>query len=79
MSQGLRELTCDELNAALEAVLLPRLAQALKAREAGHCMRVTDIARVLMVRLCGGLRSEVPGVSVGDTGRPSIDPTRPPF
>jgi hypothetical protein len=56
MSQGLRELTNQELNAALESVLLPKLSQLLAARELGHCMRVTDLDRELMIRLAGGLR-----------------------
>lgn len=64
MTQGLRELTSQELSAALETVLLPRLATLLGAREAGHCMRVTDLDRDLMVRLCGGLRSVVPDATV---------------
>ena len=45
MSQGLRELTDPEWNAALEAVLLPRLAGVLETRVAGHSMRVTDLDR----------------------------------
>ena len=64
MSQGLRELTGQELNAALESVLLPRLAAVLQARGAGHCMRVADLDRDLMVRLCGGLRSVVTTATV---------------
>jgi hypothetical protein len=64
MTQGLRELTSQELNVAMESVLLPRLADVLSKREAGHCMRVTDLDRDLMVRLCGGLRSLVPGATV---------------
>lgn len=64
MSQGLREITRYELNAALETVLLPRLSMLLSAREAGHCMRVTDLDRDLMVRLCGALRAQVPEASV---------------
>ena len=60
MTQGLRELTTQELNAALESVLLPKLAQTLAAREQGHCMRVTDLDRELMIRLAGGLRAAVP-------------------
>lgn len=64
MTQGLRELTTQELNAALESVLLPKLAKTLAARELGHCMRVTDLDRELMVRLVGGLRAEVPTASV---------------
>lgn len=64
VTQGLRELTSMELNVARESVLLPRLVAVLGQREAGHCMRVTDLDRDLMVRLCGGLRSRAPGATV---------------
>lgn len=64
MSQGLRELTSRELNAALETVLLPRLSQQLAARDLGHCMRVTDLDRELMIRLAGGLRAAVPSANI---------------
>ena len=64
MSQGLRELTNQELNAALESVLLPKLSQLLATRELGHCMRVTDLDRELMIRLAGGLRAAVPAANV---------------
>ncbi len=64
MTQGLRELTTQELNAALESVLLPKLAQTLAARELGHCMRVTDLDRELMIRLAGGLRAAVTTATV---------------
>jgi len=64
MSQGLRELTNQELNAALESVLLPKLSQLLAARELGHCMRVTDLDRELMIRLAGGLRAAVPAANI---------------
>lgn len=64
MSQGLRELTSQELNAALESVLLPRLSKVLAARDLGHCMRVTDLDRELMIRLAGGLRAAVPSANV---------------
>ncbi len=65
MTQGLRELTGSEWNAALEAVLLPRSCPTvLEARAAGHCMRVTDLDRDLMLRLCGGLRAGVPAATV---------------
>lgn len=64
MSQGLRELTSQELNAALESVLLPKLSHLLAARELGHCMRVTDLDRELMIRLAGGLRAAVPSANV---------------
>ena len=64
MSQGLRELTSQELNAALESVLLPRLSNLLAARDLGHCMRVTDLDLELMIRLAGGLRAAVPSANV---------------
>lgn len=64
MSQGLRELTSQELNAALELVLLPKLSKLVAARDLGHCMRVTDLDRELMIRLAGGLRAEVPSANV---------------
>ncbi|WP_349809492.1 ATP-binding protein [Xanthomonas hortorum pv. hederae] len=64
MSRGLRELTSQELSAALESVLLPRLCNVLAARDLGHCMRVTDLDRDLMIRLAGGLRAAVPSANV---------------
>lgn len=64
MSQGLRELTNQELNAALESILLPKLSLLLSARDLGHCMRVTDLDRELMIRLAGGLRAAVPSANV---------------
>lgn len=64
MTQGLRELTTQELNTALEGILLPKLVQLLNTREAGHCMRVTDLDRDLMVRLCGSVRSQVTSATV---------------
>lgn len=41
---GLREVTDDDLDKALERVLLPRLADVLAARGAGHCVRPTVAA-----------------------------------
>ncbi|WP_218967376.1 methylation-associated defense system ATP-binding protein MAD8, partial [Xanthomonas phaseoli] len=64
MSRGLRELTSQQLSAALESVLLPRLCNVLAARDLGHCMRVTDLDRDLMIRLAGGLRAAVPSANV---------------
>lgn len=55
--KGLTELTTTDLNAALENVLLPEFLDVLSRRTAGHCMRVTDLDRDLMLRLCGALRS----------------------
>ncbi|MET3441591.1 hypothetical protein ABIC94_002353 [Variovorax paradoxus] len=64
MTKGLRELTQDDFNAALEAVLLPDLLELLSKRTAGHCMRVTDLDRDLMLRLCGALRSRNTGATI---------------
>ena len=62
--KGLSELTSTDLNAALESVLLPELLGALSSRGVGHCMRVTDLDRDLMVRLCGSLRSRNTGATI---------------
>lgn len=63
MSQGIRELTQPDLLDGLEGVLLPWLKDSVRAREGGHCMRVADLDRDLMIRLCGRLRAEVSGVT----------------
>ena len=63
MNQGLQELTQADLLDALESVLLPWLKDRVQAREAGHCMRITDLDRDLMVRLCGRLHAENPGLT----------------
>ena len=59
MSQGLRTIQPHDLAAELETELFPRLAELLRSRGRGHCMRLTDLDRDLMVRLCGWLRVEV--------------------
>lgn len=64
MSQGLREITPSDWHAALETVLLPRLVDVLSGKLAGHCMRVTDLDRDLMMRLAGSLRASVPTATV---------------
>jgi len=62
--KGLTELTTTDLNAALENVLLPEFLDVLSRRTAGHCMRVTDLDRDLMLRLCGALRSRNTGATI---------------
>jgi len=64
MSQGLRIIQPHDLAAELETELLPRLAELLRSRGRGHCMRLTDLDRDLVVRLCGRLRAEVPEAQV---------------
>jgi DNA phosphorothioation-dependent restriction protein DptH len=75
MSTGFRALPAADLTHAVEALLLPRLAGVLRGRAAGHCMRVTDLDRDLMVALAKGLRKEAPGsaVYVLADGAPSAD------
>src|SRR2546425_4802125 len=65
MSVGLQELRTHELNAALERVLVPRLAAMLHARGPGHCMRVSDLDLEVMVHLCQQLRGQVYVLSDG--------------
>lgn len=64
MSQGLRTIQPHDLAVELEVELFPRLADLLRSRGRGHCMRLTDLDRDLMVRLCGRLRAEVPEAQV---------------
>ncbi|URM95114.1 hypothetical protein LUW76_12770 [Actinomadura madurae] len=59
MSAGLRELQEQDVETALERVLVPRLSGQLAARLPGHCMRVTEIETSLAVRLCRRVRSAV--------------------
>jgi hypothetical protein len=58
MSEGIRPLHPGELNAALEEVILPTLLKTLAARSPGHCMRLLDLDRELMILLASRLRAE---------------------
>ena len=64
MSQGLRTIQPHDLAAELEADLFPRLAELLRSRGRGHCMRLIDLDADLMMRLCGRLRADVPEAQV---------------
>ncbi|MBV6796084.1 methylation-associated defense system ATP-binding protein MAD8 [Xanthomonas euvesicatoria] len=64
MSQGLRVISQFDWYVALEAALLPKLAGVLNGKQSGHCMRVTDLDRELMVRLAGSLQAAVPMATV---------------
>lgn len=64
MSSGFRALAAADLTRAVEDLLLPRLAGALREKAAGHCMRVTDLDRDLMMALAKRLRKEVLSASV---------------
>ena len=76
MSQGLRTIQPHDMAAELERELFPRLAELLRSRGRGHCMRLTDLDRDLMFRLCGRLRAEVPEAQVVILGN-GLDATRP--
>jgi len=61
----------------LEHELLPRLTSLLRSRAAGHCMRIADLDRGLMLRMCARLRAEVPDsqvVVLGNGGTTKSDP-----
>ena len=64
MSGGFRALPVADITHAVEQQLLPRLAGALREHGAGHCMRVPDLDRDLMVSLARSLRHEVPDAQV---------------
>lgn len=64
MARGLTELTEAQWRDALEHALLPRLAAVLRARQAGHCMRLGDLDTDLAARLVRGMRTLVPDAQV---------------
>ena len=57
MSTGLRELTTDDIQVALERVITPRLSRLLARHRPGHCARVSDADAPLAVRLCERVRA----------------------
>ncbi|MET7283305.1 hypothetical protein ABZS29_34080 [Kribbella sp. NPDC005582] len=62
---GLTEPTAAEVRSALEEVLVPHLLGLLSARQAGHCMRVTELDGDLSSRLVTRLRTAtMPGTVV---------------
>ncbi|MYT21750.1 ATP-binding protein [Streptomyces sp. SID7760] len=64
MAHGLTEITEAQWRDALEYALLPRLVSVLRGREAGHCMRLSDLDAELATRLVRGLRTAVPDSQV---------------
>lgn len=64
MSIGLRELQPQELTAALTSDLAPRLDKLLNERTDGHCMRVSDLDKNLMIQLCERVRQLQPTAQV---------------
>ena len=57
MSTGLREISADDIEMALERVVAPQLTRALATSQLGHCARVTDAELPLAVRLCKRVRT----------------------
>lgn len=74
MTEGIRPLRPEELTDALVGATLPGLAERLKTRGAGHCMRVADLDVPVMVRLCERLRAAAPeaAVVVVSDGHPEV-------
>ncbi|MFD7131368.1 hypothetical protein [Streptomyces sp. NPDC059894] len=64
MTRGLVEITETDWRRALEHVALPGLADLVRTREAGHCMRVGGLDTELAARLTRGLRQAVPDAQV---------------
>lgn len=64
MSQTFRQITREDLNLALEEILFAELAEVLKGRQPGHCMKVTDIDQELMASLSRRLQEAVPASMV---------------
>ena len=64
MSGAFRALPASEVAHAMEDLLLPSLAEALRGREPGHCMRVSDLGPELMLALARGLRRQAPSANV---------------
>jgi DNA phosphorothioation-dependent restriction protein DptH len=64
VSAGFQELSSTQLTNELENVSVPLLVDQLRKRDAGHCMRVTDLDVELMIRLCARLRAELPNTTV---------------
>ena len=77
MSSRFRALPASDLARSIEALLLPRLTEALGSRAPGHCMSVPDLGPELMVALAKGLRRQVPAANVhvltGDATTPDGD------
>ena len=62
---GLVEPAPADVRSALEDVLVPRLLRLLITRQAGHCMRVTDLEPEMALRLVQRLMTAtLPGTVV---------------
>ena len=58
MSDVFRAIQAADVADRIEALLLPRLTEALRHRAPGHCMRVSDLDSELMTALARALRSQ---------------------
>jgi DNA phosphorothioation-dependent restriction protein DptH len=64
MSAVFEPIRGNEITRALEESLLPRLRQIIESRAPGHCMRIADLDRDLMISLAQGLRRSLPEAQV---------------
>lgn len=70
MSKGLDELRPGDLDADLLSIIIPTLAEVLRNRDPGHCLRVNDLDRHLVLSLCRRLRQEVSQAQTFVLGEP---------
>src|SRR5688572_10593224 len=64
MSVDLKVMSPDDLNTALQEVLLPRLKALMSSREPGHCMRVPDLDVGLIEQLAREIRRDILDIPV---------------
>ncbi|MFJ9431102.1 hypothetical protein ACIRQY_15785 [Streptomyces sp. NPDC101490] len=75
---GVVEANGEEMTAALENLLAPRLSSVLRSRGTGHCMRVTELDAALAARLVRRLRGAVADAEVWLLASESNASTYPP-
>jgi DNA phosphorothioation-dependent restriction protein DptH len=64
MSTAFQPLQAQQLTNAISEILAPRLADILRSRDRGHCMRVADLDLALMLKLATDLRSQITDAQV---------------
>jgi DNA phosphorothioation-dependent restriction protein DptH len=64
MSTAFQPLQAQQLTNAISEILAPRLADILRSRDRGHCMRVADLDLALMLKLANDLRSQITDAQV---------------
>lgn len=77
MSTAFQPLQPHQLTQAITEILVPHLADILRSREPGHCMRVADLDAALMLKLVTDLRSQIPEAQVYILGNEDQCTTHP--